>query len=201
MSHYFINDERLPHDEFTINYSLGGVNFSLVSDRGVFSKQRLDPGSEALLKVLLTRGLTGQILDLGAGIGVMGITLKTLRPSLHITMLEINERAVNLAKRNWENSKLGESNILVSDVYDALTNEQLFDAIVVNPPIRAGKKVVYAMLGEGQKHLNNGGALYFVMRKSHGAKSAQAYVESVYGNCHLLKRDAGYYIYQANVDR
>ena len=72
MSHYFINDERLPHDEFTINYSLGGVNFSLVSDRGVFSKQRLDPGSEALLKVLLTRGLTGQILDLGAGIGEIG---------------------------------------------------------------------------------------------------------------------------------
>ena len=83
-------------------------------------------------------------------------------------------------------------------VSDGLNNVVgLFDQIVINPPIRAGKKVIYKMFEEAKGLLNTNGSLFFVMRKSHGSESAQKFVTSVFGNCTLLKRDKGYYIYQA----
>lgn len=197
MSHYFKNDDALPSEEFIVTYTLGGENFTLTSDRGVFSKNKIDAGSAALLKVIYEQGIDGKVIDLGAGIGVIGITLKVLFPNIQVTMLEINKRALNLAKRNWDAYKLATSDIRLSDVYSAINKGETFDAIIVNPPIRAGKQIVYKMLGESHEHLNLGGALYFVMRKSHGAKSAKTYVESVFGNCDLLKRHKGYYIYSA----
>ena len=90
--------------------------------------------------------------------------------------------------------------VIESEVYQNV--EGTFDNIFINPPIRAGKKVIYKMFEDAKGLLNKNGSLFFVIRKSHGAESAQRFVNSVFGNCTLLKRDKGYYIYHAiNDDR
>lgn len=197
MSHYFISDDTVKSRPHLIEFTLSGHAFSLISDAGVFSKNQLDPGSEALLKVLADRDFTGPILDLGSGIGSIGIVLRTLFSSIKVCMLEINQRAVNLAMENIRRSQLSNVEIRLSDVCQALQKDEKFVAVVTNPPIRAGKSMVYRFFREGYDHLSDGGSLYFVMRKSHGAPSAQKYVADLFGNCELLKRDRGYYIYRA----
>ena len=69
-----------------------------------------------------------------------------------------------------------------------------FDVIISNPPIRAGKKVVFEILKKAKEHLNENGELWVVIRKSHGADSAKKKLEEVYGNCEIVKRDKGFYV-------
>ena len=102
---------------------------------------------------------------------------------------------INTNKDNIKKLKLVNVTCLQSDIYQNV--EGLFDSIVINPPIRAGKKVIYAMFKGAYDYLIDGGSLFIVIRKSHGAFSARDYITSIFGNCTLLKRDKGYYIYQA----
>lgn len=197
MSHYFTSDEGVKSQPHLIEYTISNYTFSLISDYGVFSQGKLDRGSEALLKHLTSINLSGTILDLGAGIGVIGITLKTFFPELKVIMLEINERAIKMAKENIRRDNLADIEVRTSDVCSALRENEKFVAVVTNPPIRAGKNTVYRMFKEGYDHLFDGGSLFFVMRKSHGAPSAQKFVAELFGNCELVKRDHGYYIFHA----
>ena len=101
-----------------------------------------------------------------------------------------------MCKRNADAYNLGQRvTILQSDIYEKI--EGPYDSIVVNPPIRAGKAVTYKMYEESKQYLIDGGSLFIVIRKAQGAESASRYIESLFGNVTLLKRDKGYYIYQA----
>ncbi|MGI6713638.1 MAG: class I SAM-dependent methyltransferase [Bacilli bacterium] len=197
MRHYFTENDDLPSEKRLVTYVIDDVRFTLISDLGVFSKDELDLGSETLLKVLLKEKIQGPLLDLGSGIGTIGLTLAKLRPGVPVTLLEISSRAVALSQINAEKLQLENVDIRQSDIYSALSETEKFAIIVTNPPIRAGKQVVYGFLGESQKHLVEHGQLYFVMRKSHGAKSAAKYVETIFGNCELVKKNRGFYVYRA----
>ena len=168
----------------------------LLTDNGVFSKSNVDEGSYAFLKVLLPLDLGNHILDLGCGYGTIGLTLAKAHEQARITLADVNPRAVALCKRNAELLNLSPRvTILQSDIYEKI--EGPYDSIVVNPPIRAGKAVTYRMYEEAKQYLIDGGSLYIVIRKAHGAPSASKYIESIFGNITLLKRDKGYYIYRA----
>ena len=193
MSHYFVNDDKVASKPRKIVYSFNGVDFSLDSDNGVFSKNELDKGSELLIETLLPIHLGRNLLDLGCGIGVIGLTLAYFYPTLNVCFTDVNTRALGLCDANAKSLKLSQKvTVLQSDIYTKV--EGKFDSIVSNPPIRAGKKVTYEIYRGALEHLNIGGSLYIVIRKQQGALSVKSYLEQLFGNVTVLAREKGYYI-------
>ena len=200
MSHYYDANPALESCIKEISFNVYGINMKLLTDNGVFSKNNVDEGSLAFLKVLLPLDLGKHILDLGCGYGTIGLTLAKAHEEVRVTLADINSRAVALCLRNAELLNLSQRvTILQSDIYEKI--EGPYDSIVVNPPIRAGKVVTYRMYEEAKQYLIDGGSLYIVIRKAQGAPSASKYIESIFGNIALLKRDKGYYIYRATKNK
>ncbi len=196
MTHYFDLDPSLASKERTIEYFIDGRTITLVSDNGVFSKNKIDEGSLAFLKVIVPLRLSGKILDLGCGYGPIGLTIAMTSPEARVDLADINTRALALCEKNAELLGLSQRvTVLQSDVYNNI--EGKYDSIVVNPPIRAGKIVTYSMYEGAYTHLIDGGSLFIVIRKNQGAPSASKYIENIFGNISLLERDKGYYIFQA----
>ena len=196
MSHYFVNDDKVASKPRNVVYSFNGVDFSLESDNGVFSKNELDKGSELLIETLLPLDLGKSLLDLGCGIGVIGLTLAYFHPGLNVCLSDVNTRALSLCSANAKSLRLSQQvTILQSDIYTKV--EGKFDSIVSNPPIRAGKKVTYEIYKGALEHLNDGGSLYIVIRKQQGALSVKSYLEQLFGNVTVLAREKGYHILQA----
>ena len=199
MSHYFKDDPNLASNIKQINFEVNGISMRLLTDNGVFSKDKIDEGSFAFLKVLVPLRLSGKILDLGGGYGTIGLTIAMTSKDARVDLADINSRAVALCERNAKNLGLSQRvTCLQSDIYEKI--EGPYDSIVVNPPIRAGKKVTYSMYEGAKQHLIDGGSLYIVIRKAQGAESASRYIASLFGNITLLKREKGYYIYVARKD-
>ena len=195
MSHYFKDDPNLASNIKEIKFEVNGLIMNLFTDNGVFSKGKVDEGSLAFLRVLLPLDLGKNILDLGCGYGTLGLTLAVAKKEARVTLADINPRALNMCKRNAELHNLSNRvTILQSDIYEKI--EGPYDSIVVNPPIRAGKKVTYKMYEEAKQYLIDGGSLYIVIRKAQGADSASKYIESIFGNVELLDCHKGYHIYR-----
>lgn len=193
MSHYFINDESVESKPRTIHYEIAGHSFDLLTDNGVFSKKELDEGTRLLLETLVPLQLVGKMLDIGCGYGPIGLTLATLSPSLNVTCSDVNSRALALCEKNAAQLALSHRvTCLQSDIYTEI--EGLYDSIVSNPPIRAGKKVTYAIYVGAKDHLIDGGSLFIVIRIKQGALSAKKYLEEVFGNAEILARKKGFVI-------
>ena len=196
MSHYFQNDPLLVSKKRDITLSIDGLTLHFKSDNGVFSKSKVDEGSLALLKVIIPLHLTGKILDLGCGYGPIGLTIAVTSPSARVDLADINERALALCEENAQLLGLSQRvTCLQSDIYTNV--EGPYDSIVVNPPIRAGKRVTYKMYEGASQRLIDGGSLYVVIRKDQGAPTASRFIEGLFGNISLISRDKGYYVYQA----
>ena len=196
MSHYFVNDDKVESKPRNVDYSINGVDFSLISDNGVFSKNEIDKGSELLIKTLLPINLGTNLIDLGCGIGVIGLTLAYFHPSLNVLLIDVNTRALSLCSANAKSLKLSHRvTILQSDIYSKV--EGKFDSIVSNPPIRAGKKVTYEIYRGALTHLIDGGSLYIVIRRKQGAESAFKYLETIFENVSVLHKEKGYWIIKA----
>ena len=196
MSHYFTNDEKLASQPRTVEYSFNGKDFVLESDLGVFSKNKLDYGSEILIESLLPVSLGERMLDLGCGIGPIGLTLAYFNPSLNVVCSDVNTRALALCEANARKLALSKRvTCLQSDIYIEI--EGKFHSIVSNPPIRAGKKVTYEIYRGALDHLFELGSLYVVIRKAQGAKSVKDYLEQLFGNVTVLARSKGYFVLKA----
>ena len=195
MPQYFDNNEKLESKKREISVELDGQKYCFISDNGVFSKGEVDYGSIALLKQVLKEDINGRNLDIGCGYGTIGLILAKKFSQGDFVLIDINSRACALARENAKRWKLPNVQVIESKIFENVEGE--FDAIITNPPIRAGKKVIYAIFEQSYHHLKQNGSLYIVIRKSHGAESAQKFIASVFGNCELLKRDKGFYIYRA----
>lgn len=196
MSHYYNLDPTLASKERKIEYEIDGKHITLITDNGVFSKSRLDEGSEILLKAIIPLNLAGNILDIGCGYGPIGLTIALIHETASVTLADINPRAVALCNKNAQALGLSQRvTCLESDLYQNINGP--FDIIVSNPPIRAGKKITYALYEGAYERLVDGGYFYFVIRKAQGASSASQYVKEIFGNITLIKRSKGYHIYMA----
>lgn len=194
MSQYFENDKSVKSNRKLINFSFNDREYYVYTDNGVFSKGRFDYGTKVLLENININNLCGKVLDLGCGIGVVGIILGTINKDISIDMIDVNERALELAKENILLNKV-KANVFISNVYDKVTSK--YDCIITNPPIRAGKNVVRKFLLEAEDYLNDEGILYFVMRKDHGVKSMIKELEDIY-NVKIIDRDKGFYVIRCN---
>ncbi|MDQ0361214.1 class I SAM-dependent methyltransferase [Breznakia pachnodae] len=192
MNHYFDDNQHLKSNRKEFSFRFWCFDYSFISDHGVFSKDGIDEGSKVLLEAVKKTDIGKKILDLGCGYGTIGIILKKTYPEKQLTMVDVNSRALELAKENASRNKV-DVEILKSDIFESIT-DQTFDCIITNPPIRAGKKVIYQMFKESYEHLHALGKLVIVIRKSHGAKSAQNYIADIFGNCEVLMKDKGFYV-------
>lgn len=186
---YYAETPDAAHDIHDLNVSLLGQGFHFYTDAGVFSKKMVDYGSQALLNALdLERGKN--LLDVGCGYGPLGISLAKVQ-GVQSTMIDINSRAIDLAKKNAERNGVV-AHIFQSNIYENVSEK--FDYIISNPPIRAGKKVVHEIIEGAFDHLNQGGSLTIVIQKKQGAPSAKVKMENVFGNAEIIRKDKGYYI-------
>lgn len=196
MSHYFENDESIVSKRRVITFTINGCNLSFLSDNGVFSKNHVDDGSRLLIEALLSEHLTGKVLEIGTGYGVICLTLASFIPIISVTATDVNARALALCKNNIERLKLSDRvTCLQSDLYADV--EGLYDSIVTNPPIRAGKKLTYALYRGALDHLIDGGSIYIVIRKLQGAESTLKYLKTLFARVEILNRDKGFYILKA----
>ena len=186
---YYAETPDAAHDIHDLNVSLLGQSFHFYTDAGVFSKKKVDYGSQVLLNALdLERGKN--LLDVGCGYGPLGISLAKVQ-GVQSTMIDINSRAIDLAKKNAERNGVV-AHIFQSNIYENVSEK--FDYIISNPPIRAGKKVVHEIIEGAFDHLNQGGSLTIVIQKKQGAPSAKVKMEDVFGNSEIIRKDKGYYI-------
>ncbi|MDY5057875.1 MAG: methyltransferase [Bacilli bacterium] len=190
MSQYFDNDKNIKSERKIIKFNFDNKVFSIYSDNGVFSKDRFDYGTRVLLNSVDIDKLSGNVLDLGCGLGVVGIILGTFNKGINIDMVDINERAIDLAKNNLVLNNV-KANVFVSDIYSNIDNK--YDFIITNPPIRAGKNVIRGFLLGSYDYLKDDGILYFVMRKDHGVKSMIKEL-SVKFNTSIVNKDKGFYV-------
>jgi len=190
MSQYFDNDRNIKSEKRNIKFYFDNIEFNLVSDNGVFSKDRFDYGTRVLLESIDIDNLSGNVLDFGCGIGVVGIILGTINKNIDIDMVDINERAISLTKENLVLNKIN-NNVFVSDVYSNI--DKKYDYIITNPPIRAGKEVVRKFLVGGYDYLKDNGTLFFVMRKDHGVKSMIKELENIY-DVKVVNKDKGFFV-------
>lgn len=188
--HYYTQTPGAAHDEKQVIFEVLGLRLQCTTDAGVFSRDGLDMGTRILLEALPP--LSGRILDLGCGWGPVGTALGRKYPDAQILLSDVNERAVELAGRNLRSNGVTNAAVVRGDGYEAV--EGLFDAIVLNPPIRAGKGVIYALFEGARAHLSDGSALYIVIRKQQGAESAEKYLRTLYGSVERICREKGYWV-------
>ena len=189
MGQYF-NNENLPSNITKIDCFIRGKKFTFSSDNGVFSKNGVDFGSRLLLDFIPLDEVGGKILDLGCGYGVIGIVLNKLTGA-NVDMVDVNLRALHLTEMNVAANKCQNINVFESNVYESINTK--YTSIVTNPPIRAGKKVIYDMLFNAKDYLTDDGNLYFVIRKQQGAKSMMSDLEKEY-NLEIIEKKKGYFI-------
>ena len=186
---YYAENPDAAHDIHELTVDLLGEKMTFLTDAGVFSKKMVDFGSQLLLKCLeVNQGET--VLDVGCGYGPLGLSLVKAY-GVQATMVDINNRALDLARKNAERNKV-EATIFQSNIYEQV--EGKFDHVISNPPIRAGKQVVHEIIEKSKDFLGIGGDLTIVIQKKQGAPSAKSKMEDVFGNCEIVKKDKGYYI-------
>ncbi len=177
-------------NEFTFNFK--EHKFIFHTDSGVFSKNYIDYGSFVMLKNFVPNSIDLPILDMGAGYGPIGIVISKLY-NKEVLMCEINERAYMLNKRNIEANQAIKAEVFLSDLYEKV-KDKTFSSIITNPPIRAGKKVVYEIYDGAYSQLTSNGELWVVIQKKQGAPSSKDHLLALFGNCSVVAKDKGYYI-------
>ena len=190
MSQYFNNDNSVPSNVVKTYANILGESFTFYTDNGVFSKTGVDFGSRLLLESLSLSDLGYTLLDVGCGYGVFGIVLNK-KLGIKCTMCDVNRRALHLAKRNIDENKCSNCEVIESNCYENITGK--YSTIITNPPIRAGKKIVYEILENARNYLEPGGSLIFVIRKEQGAKSIISDMQNLY-NLTILEKKKGFFI-------
>lgn len=191
--HYYSQKPNVASDPKIWSYELQGHSFRFKTDNGVFSKSEVDFGSRLLIETFVPTNIEGPILDVGCGYGPIGLSMAKQFPNHTIHMVDVNERALMLAQENAQLNHIQNVNIYKSNSFDKV-KERGFSAILTNPPIRAGKKVVTDILDRSYEYLKPGGELWVVIQKKQGAPSAKKRIEECFQNVEVVKKDKGYYI-------
>lgn len=189
---YFENNENLKSNVRTIKYYFKKNTLYFDTDNGVFSKGGIDYGSNVLLQTLPEFDGDLSLLDVGCGYGTMGLTLAKKYPNLNVDMVDVNLRAIELSQSNAIKNNIYNVSIFESSCYENV--DKTYDVIISNPPIRAGKKVVFEILSGAYEHLKMGGELFIVIQKKQGAESAFKHLKTIFESVEVINKDGGYWI-------
>lgn len=190
---YYTADPTCESSPVPCAFPYRGYGLTFMTDAGVFSKGELDAGSRLLLDAL--PALAGDVLDVGCGWGAIGVAIAKANRAAQVTMVDVNHRALDLCRANCDRNGVT-AEVLESDGLAAVMGRK-FDAIVTNPPIRAGKQVIYKMFEDASASLKAGGALYLVIRKQQGAESCVKYLKTLFDTVEKLDKSAGFWVLKA----
>ena len=192
-SQYFSkNNDKLPSNEKIIYAKIGENSFKFKTDNGVFSKDFLDFASKLLLeKMDFDSLLDGAILDVGCGYGPIGIYASYITKKA-VVMLDINPRALALSKENIVLNNVS-AEVIESDCLDMVLDRK-FSCVITNPPIHAGKDVVYKIYTQAFDVLIDGGSLWIVIQEKHGAPSSIKKLKTIFPVVETFYKKKGFYI-------
>jgi len=191
--HYFSREPRAEGGRRTFAITLRGHAFRFVTEAGVFSREGVDRGTRLMLAEL-DIGPADRVLDLGCGWGAVGAAAARLAPQGQVTLLDINARAVELARTNLAANALTNAEVHRSDGYEAVAGRD-FDIIALNPPVRAGLTVVHRLIEEAREHLAPGGRFYLVARTQQGAVRLAKKMAEVFGGVEEVAKGGGYRVF------
>jgi len=193
VAHYYSREQPKERRRFVLRLDIKGHRIELASSSGIFSKDKIDLGTLVLLGGMVLPE-EGEVLDMGCGCGVIGITIAKVRPRLRVTMVDVNPTAVKLAKENIDTNNVTNATAVHSDLYSSLEGRR-FDVIISNPPLAAGYKVVFPLIEGAKSHLKRGGYLQLVLRK--GVNAIPKKMNEVFGNVELVSRKSGYKVFRS----
>lgn len=194
MGQYFSNED-LKSNIQKYNVDILGNRYSFYTDNGVFSKEKLDFGTRVLLENIPIEKLHGDILDVGCGYGVIDIVLGKIVDAKFLGV-DVNRRALHLAEMNKKENKLSNIDFIESNCYENVSGK--YDFIITNPPIRAGKKIVYEIVMGAKNYLKDEGSLFIVVRKEQGAKSMIRDLEEIY-KVEILNKVKGFFVIKCDL--
>lgn len=194
--HYFDPSPTAPSSRRTIPLALPDLSVELVTDRGVFSATRVDPGTRfLLLDAPRPTPEMHDVLDIGCGYGPIAVVLARRSPSTRVWAIDVNERAISLTTENA--TRLALAN--VHAVPPSSVPEDLeFDAIWSNPPVRIGKSALHEMLATWLCRLRPDGHAYLVVQRNLGADSLQRWLEANGWSAARTGSRAGYRLFDVS---
>lgn len=187
--HYFSEKPKSKLKTKEINIKLRDENINLILASGTFSSKRMDKGSRILAEYIRIKD-NDEVLDLGCGNGIIGIIASKLTNN-DVILIDINQRAVEIAKRNAESMK--NITVLQGDLYEPVDNRK-FDVILINLPTQAGKDVCSRMILGAKGHLKQSGSLQIVEKHNYGGKYFEDLMKKTLGNIEILARKGGYWV-------
>lgn len=194
--HYFSPDPDSRIEYGLIDTFLRGRRYRFLTASGVFSARRVDNGTRILVEAMPIPS-EGRLLDVGCGIGVIGLVAAAESPGLDVTLTDVNPRATMVAARNVERMGLGNVRVLTGSLYEPVEGEE-FDLVVSNPPISAGMRRVVAPLVRGaHDHLAVGGRLLVVVQSNKGGRTLAGFLDEWFGGHEVVERKSGYRVLSA----
>ncbi len=191
VEHYFT---KYPKSKLILNKlkaNLRNKEIIFYTASGLFSIKKVDKGSELLINKCIIKD-NWKVLDLGCGYGIIGLALLKSNKTLNITFLDINERAIEITKKNLGLNSL-KATVVSSDGFKNIKNK--FDTILLNPPQTAGKEFCFKLIEESKKHLNEKGLLQVVARHNKGGKELSKKMLEIFNNVKDIAKRTGYRVY------
>ena len=193
--HYFSENPTTPEERGLIRTRLSGFEFEFETSSGVFSHKRVDSGTRLLIESM-TLPEKGRVLDLGCGIGVIGIVVARLNPALEVWMTDVNSRAVSLAESNTKRNGV-KAIVRQGSLYEPVEGVK-FDLIITNPPMSAGiNAVVRPMIEDSPAHLVGGGTFQLVVQSNKGGRTISGIIDETFGNIKVTSRGGGFRVFTA----
>ena len=195
--HYFSKKPSCVFRRESFIVRVNDIEIPLQSGSGIFSMKELDFGTKLLIEHAQIPKVSASILDLGCGYGIVGIALKKKFSEINVTMCDVNERAVKIAKENCSNNHV-EAELYISDLYShPQLHHKTFDVILTNPPFSAGKKLCIEFIKQSYSHVNKGGFFELVAPHNKGGESLKRVMLETFGNAGELAKKSGFRVYMS----
>lgn len=194
-SHYFVAHPKSKMRLGIIRTYLRDMPFEFLTASGVFSKKRIDLGTRLLIESMVLPE-TGKVLDLGCGYGAVGIAAAVFNPNLYVVMVDVNERAVWLAKQNIQKNHVANAEVRRGYLYEPVKG-LMFNCVLSNPPVSAGMETVEAIVTQAPDHMASKAYFQMVVKSKIAGKRLTRIFEEVFGNVVVLARKSGYRVLMA----
>ena len=185
--HYFTARPSSAAERRTIEVDLAGRTVTVQTAGGIFSPDHVDLGTRVRLRTVPTPPVSGDLLDLGCGWGPIALTLALLSPGARVWAVDVNERALDLVRRNA--ASLGLSNVTAATPAE-VPQDVRFAAVWSNPPVRVGKDELHALLRRWLTRLEPGGEAWLVVGRHLGADPLLRWLQDELGPAVRVERSA-----------